>query len=215
MTRTTSSPELLVLHAVRLIGMADDATIAEHTGLDPDEVSELLGDYQAYGWVTRAEFAGTGGWALTDRGRAEDTRRLVEELDKAGARTRLEAAHREFDAPNARLLRACTDWQLRPGAGGRLAANDHSDPDWDAHVLDELSAVADYSKQLIAKLSGELARFAGYDRRFGAALERARAGDERWVAGIGIDSCHVVWMQLHEDLLSTLGISRGAATEPR
>jgi hypothetical protein len=30
------------------------------------------------------------------------------------------------------------------------------------------------------------------------------------VAGTGIDSCHVVWMELHEDLISTLGIQRSA-----
>jgi len=31
----------------------------------------------------------------------------------------------------------------------------------------------------------------------------------RWVDAIGIDSCHTVWFQLHEDLLATLGIPRG------
>jgi hypothetical protein len=26
---------------------------------------------------------------------------------------------------------------------------------------------------------------------------------------VGLDSCHVVWMELHEDLLGTLGLPRG------
>jgi hypothetical protein len=25
-----------------------------------------------------------------------------------------------------------------------------------------------------------------------------------------VDSCHTVWMELHEDLMATLGIQRGA-----
>jgi hypothetical protein len=27
--------------------------------------------------------------------------------------------------------------------------------------------------------------------------------------GVGEDSCHLVWIQLHEDLLATLGLERG------
>jgi hypothetical protein len=29
------------------------------------------------------------------------------------------------------------------------------------------------------------------------------------VTGVGIDSCHTVWFELHEDLLATLNIERG------
>jgi hypothetical protein len=36
-----------------------------------------------------------------------------------------------------------------------------------------------------------------------------RQGGSRWVDGVGIDSCHLVWMQLHEDLLATLGLNCG------
>jgi hypothetical protein len=38
----TSSPELLVLHGVRVKGMADGATVARRFGLDRDGVEELL-----------------------------------------------------------------------------------------------------------------------------------------------------------------------------
>ena len=61
---------------------------------------------------------------------------------------------------------------------------------------------------LCAELTAALERFAGYDERYAAALARAEAGQLRWVDGTGVDSCHTVWIQLHEDLLSTLGIDR-------
>ncbi|MEQ4305608.1 transcriptional regulator [Plantactinospora sp. B6F1] len=205
-----STPDLLVLHAVRVTGMADDATVSRRTGLDQETVSELLKDYEAYGWVTHAEFAGTGGWTLTERGRAEDSRRLAEELDRAGARTVVQRAHQEFESRNGRLVQACTDWQLRPSRDDRLAANDHSDPEWDGRVLDELATLSGDLTRLVAGLAAVLARFGGYDERYSAALAHARAGRRQWVAGVGVASCHAVWMELHEDLLSTLGIPRGA-----
>jgi hypothetical protein len=66
----------------------------------------------------------------------------------------------------------------------------------------ELPAVTD-------ALAGCLARFGGYDARYSAALRRVNAGRRRWVDAPDVDSCHTVWIQLHEDLLATLGIPRG------
>jgi hypothetical protein len=54
-----------------------------------------------------------------------------------------------------------------------------------------------------------LPRFAGYAARYDAAMARVVAGQHQWVDGVGEDSCHLVWIQLHEDLLATLGLERG------
>jgi hypothetical protein len=204
----SSQPDLLVLHSVRIQGMADDDAVAVRFGLDRADTRELLLDDEAYGWVRRAAFGGTAGWSLTDRGRAEDDRRLAEELADADVRGAVERAHEAFGPLNARLLQACTDWQLLPGQDDRLAPNTHTDPEWDSRVLDELGALRDELRPLVASLASVLARFEGYDTRFAAALDRARAGQGEWVAGTGLSSCHTVWMELHEDLLSTLGIPR-------
>lgn len=212
-----SEPELLVLHAVRVRGTGDDAAVAERSGLAVDVARELLLDLEAYGHVTWAEFAGSGGWSLTERGRAEGERRLAAELaaDPTGrAAVVVRDAVAAFAPLNARLLRACTDWQLRPGDGGRLGVNDHADASWDRRVLDEPSAVVEGVRPVLAGLTTELDRFAGYDRRLDDALAAARAGDGARVAGVGAASVHGVWMELHEDLLATAGIARGAV-EPR
>ena len=42
-----SAADLLVLHAVRIIGFADTPAIARRFGLDPAETEELLGDAEA------------------------------------------------------------------------------------------------------------------------------------------------------------------------
>jgi hypothetical protein len=50
----------------------------------------------------------------------------------------------------------------------------------------------------------------GYAERYSAALERVDRGERAWVAQPRIDSCHTVWMELHDDLLATLGLKRGS-----
>ncbi|MGW4641021.1 transcriptional regulator [Sphaerisporangium sp. NPDC004334] len=210
MTRD-SAPDLLVLHSVRVTGFADTPVIARRYGLDPAETEETLRDAEAYGWVQHTAFAGTAGWSLTERGKAENERRLAAELAHAGGAEEVREVYRAFLPLNALLLQACTDWQLRPTAGDRLAANDHSDHAWDARVLRELGDIGRALTPLAYRLSRVLVRFQGYDERFTAALERARAGDGAWVDHTDVDSCHRVWFELHEDLIATLGLDRHAA----
>lgn len=207
MTRD-SSAELLCLHAVRIIGFAEAPAIARRFGLEPAMTEELLGDVEARGWVQHASFAGLGGWSLTAAGKAENERRLREELVAAGVEPQVRAIHREFLPLNGRLLRACTDWQLRPDAGDRLAPNDHRDPAWDTAVLDELATLSRALEPLVRRLGDTLNRFDGYDARFAAALGRAQAGEGAWIDRTDVDSCHKVWCELHEDLIATLGIDR-------
>jgi hypothetical protein len=200
---------LLVLHAVRLKGMADNDTVARRFALDPVKTEEMLLDAEAYGWVTWAEFAGVGGWSLTERGRVENERLLARELDEVDRnRSFLQRVHHDFLPLNARLRTACTDWQVRPRPGAALAKNDHDDAAWDGRVLAELAVLAKELVPLVGELTAMLERFRGYDRRFADALRRAESGELAMVDGVG-DSCHTVWFELHEDLIATLGIRRG------
>lgn len=209
MTAHASTVRLLTLHAVRLGGVAETGAVAGRFSLDLDEVSELLEDFRAHGWVSRATFGGSGGWSLTEAGRAEDEDRLAAELAESGARAAVAAAHRAFLPLNERFLIACTRWQIRPVAGDAMAANDHLDFGWDDRVLDELGALGRRLEPISAELARVLVRFGGYADRYAAAMGRVERGQPAWVDGVGRDSCHRVWFELHEDLLATLGIARG------
>jgi hypothetical protein len=90
-----------------------------------------------------------------------------------------------------------------------MAANDHTDFRWDDRVIESLRSVGARLSSLETQLAAALARFAGYAERYNVAVARVAAGENRWVDGLGIDSAHVVWMQLHEDLLASLGLDRG------
>jgi hypothetical protein len=205
-----SSPELLVLHGLRVKGMADIEAVAQRFALDPDLVHELLLDYEAFGWISRVSFADINGWALTRAGRAENERRLSVELDQTGARSEVVATHDVFIALNSGLLAAVTNWQIRPDRADPSAANDHTDWRWDERVLDDLRGLQRQLRPVCEQLAAALQRFTGYAERYSAALERVDRGERAWVAQPKIDSCHTVWMELHEDLLATLGLKRGS-----
>lgn len=203
-----SAADLLFLHAVRITGFSDTPALAHRYGLDAATTKEALLDAEARGWVGHTAFAGTGGWSLTERGKAENERQLAAELAQVGGAEEVRAVYREFLPLNALLLRACTDWQLRPTAGDRLAVNDHSDPAWDAGVLHELACIDRALVPLAGRLGSVLSRFRGYDIRFTEALARAQDGEAAWVDRTDVDSCHRVWFELHEDLIATLGLDR-------
>jgi hypothetical protein len=203
-----SSPEVLVLHGLRVKGMANEDGVAERFSLDRELVNELLFDYEAFGWTCRVAFADAKGWALTAAGRAENQRRLAAELDRTGTRSQVVAAHDAFVVLNSRFLTAVTNWQIRPQPADTLAENDHTDRRWDERVLDDLRGLQWQLRPVCDPLAAVLGRFDGYSERYAAAMDKVDRGEGAWVAEPKIDSCHTVWMELHEDLLATLGLER-------
>jgi hypothetical protein len=205
-----SEPALLALHGARVLGFAPAGRIAARFGLETAIVEELLLDDEAHGWVTRSEFAATSGWSITERGRIENERQLAAELDGLGTRPIVAALHRDFLRFNRRLGQACLDWQIRPTREDAAAANDHTDWAWDERVLRTLRSIGRSLVVVNDGLTAVLQRFDGYAIRYADALRRVDNGDRRWVDSPEVDSCHTVWIQLHEDLLATLGIPRGS-----
>ena len=204
-----SSDELLCLHAVRILGASDTSRIAGRFHLDYLVPAEILLDFQAMGWVTRTEFADDVVWSLTPAGRLENERRLAVELDSVPGRSQVTSAHRQFLPLNARFQEVLTAWQLRPLPRGRFTTNDHTDFRYDDRILQHLASIGTGLSDVCAVLESQLARLGGYADRYRSALRRAQAGEFRWVDSIEVDSCHTAWMQLHEDLLATLGLQRG------
>ena len=93
-----------------------------------------------------------------------------------------------------------------------MAFNDHTDWRWDERVLRTLESVDDSFRLLCDRLSACLARFDGYAEAYSWARRKVETGERAWVDAPDRDSCHMVWMQFHEDLLATLGIPRGSDT---
>jgi hypothetical protein len=199
-----------VVQAFAAEGFASAARVAARFGLLTALVDEWLLDFEASGWVRRSSFAGSEGWSMTDAGRLENERRLAGELDRAGHRETATGLHAEFLPLNRRFGTACTGWQIRPTRADPMGHNDHTDWGWDERVLRELSALDTAFRAVCTRLANCLQRFDGYADRYSSALARVDTGQRRWVDGPDVDSCHMVWIEFHEDLLATLGIPRGS-----
>lgn len=200
-----STREFPVLHTLRCIGFSSEDRIASAAGLDTIEVVATLRNL-ATRWLVTEHEGVFGGWVVTDLGRATDDEWLAEELSADGIRATVEEAYDAFAALNPLLLKVCHDWQMR-GVTGAHFPNDHSDAAYDVEVIDRLTRVDASVQPLLDTLSGRLPRFAIHRDRLTSALERVMAGDHEYFTD-GLDSYHTAWFQLHEDLLTTLGIER-------
>lgn len=195
-----------MLHALRLKGFADNETVTAHAGLPTEQAVAHLENLAKAGLASHRE-GRVSGWSLTQEGRAHHQEVLAAELDAADARQAVHEGYRAFLAVNRDLLAACTDWQMRE-VDGQAVVNDHSDPAYDAAVVARLRDVHARIEPVCLQLAATLDRFASYRPRLTAALRRVEAGEAEWFTRPLIDSYHTVWFELHEDLLSTLGIER-------
>jgi hypothetical protein len=134
------------------------------------------------------------GWMLTEAGTAKHAELLAAEqktLDTEAVKSvyeRFLAANGPFKALNAK-------WQ---GA----------DEDGRWELVGELADLVGRVDPVLRRTCEHLPRFGGYDARLKGALAKVEAGEFDWVTSVRIDSLHTVWMELHEDFLQTLGISR-------
>lgn len=192
--------DILVLHAVRILGYAETARIAARFDLPVEATVEHLLDAQARGWVTRTTFAEDSGWSLTDPGKAHGERLLAADLDRCGSRAVVVQVHREFLPHNVAVADACTAWQLAElGIGEAAVTLDETT----TRLASAARALAGFESRLVAGTD----RFAGYHQRFAGAVERAST-DPAWITATDRDSCHRVWFEFHEDLIASLGLVR-------
>jgi hypothetical protein len=201
-----SDSRLLVLHGLRLKGVASPEAVADAVGLPPAEVAAVLGGLAAEGLAARRD-GGLPGWTLTQEGRTAHERMLAREAATDAVRPRVERAYGRFRQLNPEVLDVVSRWQVRE-LGGRPVRNDHRDPAYDEAVVRDLAAVHGDARPVCDRLAGTLDRYRPYGPRLSHAVERVRAGDTDYFAKPMIPSYHTVWFELHEDLLATLGIDR-------
>jgi hypothetical protein len=204
-----SDSHLLVMHGLRLKGVAAPESVADAVGLSRAEVAELLDSMAAEGLVVHRD-GRLPGWTLTPAGRSAHEHMLAREADTDAVRPQIEGAYGEFRQLNPEVLDVCSRWQVRQ-VGGRAIRNDHADAAYDRAVVHDLTALHRTARPVCDRLAGALDRYRPYGPRLGHALSRVRAGDTDYFAKPMIPSYHTVWFELHEDLLATLGIDR--ATE--
>jgi hypothetical protein len=207
----SSDLRLLVLHGLQLKGHAPAPALAEAIERPLADVARQLRSLAGEGLVAERTGALTG-WGLTAAGRAAAARLVADEVDAVGARPTVARSYRRFRSLNAGVLDACSRWQVRTIAG-RNVLNDHRDADYDARVVTDLAGLQQRAEPLLDDLAGALDRYRPYGSRLRHAVDRVEAGDGRWFTKPVMPSYHTVWFELHEDLLSTLGLDRSAEAD--
>jgi DNA-binding MarR family transcriptional regulator len=203
--RAMTSHDSRVLHTLRCVGTTSVERLGRASGLGEGVVTDSLHRLAEEGFVELAP-GPFGGWSVTDRGRGADIEWLTEELETTGTGDSIRRCYEAFLELNPKVLQVCSDWQMRR-IGTSFGSNDHDDPEYDSEVLDRLVGLDSSAQQTCGDLAERLERFEIYGLRLSGALQRAMAGEIRFVAD-DLDSYHNVWFQLHEDLITTLGLSR-------
>jgi len=105
---------------------------------------------------------------------------------------------------NRRLRDVCSAWQTRPDG----MPNDHSDGAYDDTIRDRLDEVHSAIGPILRRMAAIQPRLTGYRPRLQEALGKFDEGESSWLASPLMDSYHTVWMQLHQELILMLGLTR-------
>jgi hypothetical protein len=203
---TTSTPEFLVLHATRIRGLASEVVLIDLTALPQETVAEECAHAVEEGLLSLRDGRAPG-YRLTEIGRLRHADLLRSDVlgpDRDSALLRL---YQDFLTLNEQLKELTSAWQMKD----ENTPNDHADEQYDATVIARLAALHGHASASLSVAAAGLARLSTYASRLTVALERVRGGDLGAFARPMAGSYHDAWMELHQDLLLSLGKERSAA----
>lgn len=203
-----SGSEFAVLHALRVKGLAREEVLAALSGVPAQQLEAVCAPLVTDGLVLRRG-GPMAGYLLTAAGKQRAQELLTADPATIAGRPALAAFDAEFLPSNADFKQLCHRWQVRPDG----APNDHTDPAYDDAIVADLAVFHAGFVPVLDRFAGELPRFDRYAPRLTAALRRLQAGDPGAFARPMYDSYHDIWMELHNDVVLSLGRARGAADE--
>ena len=198
-----SDQRFQVLHALRIKGFAKSDVLSELSGVHVEHVDAHLADLQGAELVLFREARAL--WQLSPKGREHHGEQLAADVGRAGFREALHEHYENFLALNDEFKALCGDWQLRDGIH-----NDHSDEAYDKGVVQRLIDLDLRTQPIVSAWGGQVLRFAPYAPRLGEASVKVADGANQLFTGVMCGSYHDIWMELHEDLILSLGIDRAA-----
>ena len=201
----SSDPRFRSFHALRIKGFAKSDVVADIAALPVVEVEGHLADLQKQELALFREARAL--WQLTPAGKEAHKAELAKDVTDE-VRGGITAHYDRFLELNGAFKALCGDWQLVDGDASR--PNDHSDAGYDKKIIDRLLAFDQDARPVVAAIGQAHERMAPYAPRLGGSLDRLLAGETKMFTGVMCNSYHDVWMELHEDLILSLGIDRAA-----
>ncbi len=191
--------ELTVLQAVRLKSRVSLADLTATLGEDSGDVASTVQQLTRSGLLVDGTTL-----RISPDGRARLSELLTRERERADG-TALAAVYDEFRAVNLEFKALVTDWQVKDGQ-----PNTHEDRSYDAAILTRLARVHQRVMPIIAAAAAQLPRLDRYSVKLESAFDKLNAGDLVWLSRPMIDSYHIVWFELHEELILATGLTREA-----
>lgn len=188
--------EFEVLQAILVRGFATPEQISTSSGLPADRVSPVVAAAQEAGFVKQRSGKITGA-SLTPAGKARLVL-LTDASTTAAQRAVIASAYDAFLAPNREFKALAAAWQVTPDAAATQTG---------------LEPLHREVAEVIEQAASAQERFRVYLPRLNRALTAFRGGDADALARPLSESYHDIWMQLHEDLLATLGRARSEHDE--
>jgi hypothetical protein len=195
-----SDPTFLVLHALRVKGFAKVEALAELIDRPVAAVEPQLCEFSLAGLAAFREQRAL--WQLTPAGKDAHAVALASDLVGAPLHE-VKAVYPDFLELNDEFKALCGEWQLRDGQ-----VNDHTDSRYDAAMVARLVAHDAKVQPVCAAFGSAIGRYEPYGSRLGAVACRVGSGERNLFTGVLCGSYHDIWMELHEDLIVTLGIDR-------
>ena len=202
-----SDPHLLVAHALHVKGFGTVEDLARLTGLAEPKVESQLIPMLEQGLAQFKEARGL--WMPTAEGKQVAADLVARRAERCRRRRRHRAsAYPAFLALNEQFKEMCGDWQLFPGEGDQPRAERPLRCRVRRRGRRTARRARPQRAGVCVAFSDQLSRYTPYAPRLTTALEKVKAGDQKQFTGVMCGSYHDVWMELHQDLLLTLGIDR-------
>ena len=179
----------LALNALYLKKMASVADLADISGLPPDEVRAMIGDFAERGWLLDME----GDALIQPDGMAEVEQYYRDTYSELAKREEMSGWYERFERINEQFIKHVTDWQQTGG---------------DARAQERVITTVERLTKLIGEMTQELPRYASYVRRFERSVTIVDQGNSDFVCTPTVDSLHNIWFEFHEDFLAVLGRPR-------
>ncbi len=197
-----SDPAFRSFHALRIKGFANVQTVAEVADVSVDEADDHLLRLQGQEHALFREARDL--WQLTPVGKEAHGHALSVDVPTAVA-DGLKPSYGPFLTLNETFKVVCSDWQLRHGQ-----VNDHEDESYDESVRVRLKTIHQQALPIVEAMGHVLHRLSPYGLRLEGAHQRLLSGNVKMLTGVLCNSYHDIWMELHEDLLLTQRLNRGA-----
>jgi hypothetical protein len=186
----------LIMHGLAIKKHATPEAVAGIIGLDVNDVRAALMRLVETQRVVEAH----GKYLLAPAARMALDSEYSHLYEDVRADPAFRDGYEDFERLNKSVKQLITEWQTIY-VRGQVIPNDHSNKEYDDRLIDRLGDLHERSEGALERLASVVPRFSIYRDKLRSALEKAEDGDIDWVSDARIESYHMVWFELHEDLL--------------